>query len=398
MNTLKSLAISTFSGLALSTTALQAQTVQVNPGDLLLGFFQLNSEGVGVEANTCVVNLGPGATWRENTASTVSFGNINTDLQNAFGAGWFDNPNVRCGIVGVVGATEPLTSGDPSRTTYYSQGASAFAPGTTTPVTLSPSQRGSLSTKLLTFKGATNGVTAGSNPAAAVIGTSENSNFASFQPPLETTYFGIGASPLATFGPGNIGSADGYDVEVALDVYRILHSANGADLTAGLSTGDAAVGKGQFIGTFTIDSTGEVRLDTPTTGPAEGYAAWADANTLAGADREAGADPDKDGIGNGIEFVIGGNPKSGGDEAKLPTITVVAGFAEISFRRSDASAYANPGIQRSTDLSNWTAVINGTDGIEITESDNFYDASTDKVTIKLPATGSAYFRLSVTIP
>ena len=169
-------------------------------------------------------------------------------------------------------------------------------------------------------------------------------------------------------------------------------------MTAGLSTGDAAVGKGQFIGTFTIDSTGEVRLDTPTTGPAEGYAAWADANTLAGADREAGADPDKDGIGNGIEFVIGGNPKSGGDEAKLPTITVVAGFAEISFRRSDASAYANPGIQRSTDLSNWTAVINGTDGIEITESDNFYDASTDKVTIKLPATGSAYFRLSVTIP
>ncbi|MEZ5327619.1 MAG: hypothetical protein R3F19_21445 [Verrucomicrobiales bacterium] len=384
MNTLRSLAISTFSGFVLSTTAVQGQTVEVNPGDLLLGFFQLNSEGVGVEANTCIVNLGPGSTWRENTATTVAFGNINADLQNAFGAGWFDNPNVRCGIVGVVGATEPATNGDPSRTTYYSQGASAFTPGSTTPVTLSSSQRGSLSTKLLTFKGATNGRPSGTNAAAAVIGTSENSNFASFQPPLATTYFGIGASPLASFGAGTIGSAEGYNVEAALDVYRILHSTNGADLTAGLSTGDATVGQGQYIGTFTIDSAGEVRLDTPAAGPVEGYAAWADTNALSGAELDAGADPDKDGIANGIEFVIGGNPKANSDLTKLPVVTIAEGVTEFYFRRADAASYASPSVQKSTDLSNWANVVNGVDGITITEEDNFYDASTDKITVRMP--------------
>ncbi len=248
--------------MRLDSPAEPVRNLEINPGDLLMGFYQLNDAGTGVESNTVIVNLGPASAWRENSEMTSLIGNISADLESAFGTDWFENPNIRFGIVGVVGATDPVTEGDPARTTYYSQGASAFVPGTTSPLVLSSAQRGSLSTRLSTLGDSSNGKPAGVNPAAAMIGTSEAGNFASLLPPLQTTYFGIGASPLSSFGAGNIGSANGYVVEGALNLYRILHTTTGADLTAARSPGDAVVGTGQFIGMFTIDAEGNMRLDT----------------------------------------------------------------------------------------------------------------------------------------
>ncbi|MEZ5327618.1 MAG: dockerin type I domain-containing protein [Verrucomicrobiales bacterium] len=263
MTNIRILTLTAFAGLAISLAPLNAQNLGVNPGDLLLGFLQLNSEGTGVEANTVIFNLGSGSYWREDTSTTSLIGNINSDLENAFGAAWFDNPRVRFGIVGAVGATDPLRDGDPPRTTYFSLGAPTFASDTTTLSVLSSSQRGSLSTKLSTLNGSSAGRPTGTNPNAAVIGTSETNNFASFVPPLQTTYFGIGTSPLSSFAAGSIGSASGYEVEGALDVYRVLHSTSAADLTASRSADDAEIGKGQFVGMFTIDAEGNVRLDSP---------------------------------------------------------------------------------------------------------------------------------------
>ncbi|MDB6076283.1 MAG: hypothetical protein JWO82_30, partial [Akkermansiaceae bacterium] len=115
--------------------------------------------------------------------------------------------------------------------------------------------------------------------------------------------------------------------------------------------------------------------------PQSGFDAWASAAGLTGADALTTADPDGDGIKNGIEFVIGGNPKVA-DTANLPTaVRDSSGNLVFTFRRTSASAYLNPGVQYSADLVTWTAapaaaVASTTDG---------FATGVDKVVVTLPA-------------
>ena len=377
-----------------------AQTITVIPGDLLLGFYEVSADGTGVGSNTYVLNLGASSTWRENTTTTVSAGNIKADLDDAFGPGWHENPLLRVGIVGVVGPTDPLTAGDPSRTVYYSQGAAAFAAGATSPIVLSSSQMGTSSTQIKTFSVEMNGKTAGTNPAGAKVATSANNNYAAFLPPLSTTSFGISPSPNTPFGLGNIGSAGSYQVEAALDVYRLLFSTTGADLTAGLSAGNAVVRNGQYIGTFTIDSAGNVRMDRPAPVVTSGYDTWATTNNLTGDNRLPDRDPDADGLANAVEFVVGGLPGNRNDAALAPSAITAGGFLEFVFRRTDDSAYLLPAAESDADLQGvWTAAVNGSAGVTVAVDNNFYDAVTDRVTVRIPIAGGRLFaRLRVTVP
>ena len=128
------------------------------------------------------------------------------------------------------------------------------------------------------------------------------------------------------------------------------------------------------------------------------YDAWASAKGLAGTDAGRAADPDKDGIPNGIEFVIGGepNPANPGSDssALLPTATTDGTYLRFTFRRSDDSAFLNPEVRYGTDLSTtWIPAVAGEDGVIINETNG--PSGIDLVEVLIPralaAPGSKLF-------
>jgi hypothetical protein len=158
-----------------------------------------------------------------------------------------------------------------------------------------------------------------------------------------------------------------------------------------------------------------------TLGPAASYVSWID-GFFPGETNQAiigaGADPDKDGIANGVEMVIGGNPKLGMDTALLPTIervnadpdgnTTFADYLLFTYRRSDFSVTAGVAAvcETNTDLvTPWTTVTGATPGVVIQVDDNFaftppVAAPTDRVRVYVPRGGNLvmFGRLKTLIP
>jgi len=138
-------------------------------------------------------------------------------------------------------------------------------------------------------------------------------------------------------------------------------------------------------------------------GSVDPYGSWETANGITGAG--AAADSDGDGISNGIEFVIGGDPSGPGSASNslLPTVTVDGTYLNFVFRRTDESAGYNPFAEYGSDLAGWTQAQNGVGGVIITTNDEFFGTGVDRVTVQIPralaAPGSRFFaRLHVTIP
>ena len=156
--------------------------------------------------------------------------------------------------------------------------------------------------------------------------------------------------------------------------------------------------------------------------PVAGYASWIDGFfpgvtnlAIIGAD----ADPDNDGIDNGVEMVIGGNPATGIDSALLPTIELVTDpvstpaiptgdYLLFTYRRSDLSVagLVASACQTDTDLAGtWTTAIDGASGVVIQVDDNFTftppaAAATDRVRVYVPrgANTVLFGRLDVVVP
>lgn len=167
--------------------------------------------------------------------------------------------------------------------------------------------------------------------------------------------------------------------------------------------------------TFT-EATGILTLD-----PAASYALWinnffpGETNlSIIGAD----ADPDTDGIENGVEMVIGGNPKLGMDTALLPTLELVTNpigspaiaagnYLLFTYRRSDLSVAAGVTADCETNtalIAPWTPAT-GAPGVVIQVDDNFTltppaAAATDRVRIYVPrgANTKLFARLKVLVP
>lgn len=138
-------------------------------------------------------------------------------------------------------------------------------------------------------------------------------------------------------------------------------------------------------------------------GSADPYGSWETANGIAGAG--AAADSDGDGISNGIEFVIGGDPSGPGSASNglLPAVSVDATYLTFVFRRTDESAGYNPFAEYGSDLAGWTQAQNGVGGVIVTTTDEFFGTGVDRVTVQIPralaAPGGKFFaRLHVTIP
>ncbi len=134
------------------------------------------------------------------------------------------------------------------------------------------------------------------------------------------------------------------------------------------------------------------------------YLAWAYGKGLHAADAAFGADPDLDGIANGIEFVIGGEPNPGRPDpnstALLPQITVDETYLRVIYRRSHDSVYLNPGVEYDADLAGpWTFAANGVGGVGIAITANGFAAGIDRVEVLIPRThavdGRLFARLTV---
>jgi autotransporter-associated beta strand protein len=159
-----------------------------------------------------------------------------------------------------------------------------------------------------------------------------------------------------------------------------------------------------------------------TSGPGGTYASWINGffpgetnPSIIG----AGADPDNDGIDNGVEMVIGGDPKLGMDSALLPTIelvtnpvstpTIPAGnYLLFTYRRSDLSVAAGVTATCETDtdlVGPWTVATDGVSGTVIQVDDNFTftppaAANTDRVRVYVlrGANTKLFGRLNVQVP
>jgi autotransporter-associated beta strand protein len=153
-----------------------------------------------------------------------------------------------------------------------------------------------------------------------------------------------------------------------------------------------------------VHFSGSGTLKVTTSGNA--YQTWAALNGIPGA--SGATDSDGDGISNAIEFVIGGDP-SGPDSnssALLPTIDISDPvYVDFVFRRTDEAAESEHYVQYGSDLAGWTTAEPGepVEGpVVITETDDFYGAGIDRVTVRIPralAEGSKMFaRLRADIP
>lgn len=132
------------------------------------------------------------------------------------------------------------------------------------------------------------------------------------------------------------------------------------------------------------------------------YTQWETAQGIIG--EGANVDSDGDGIPNGIEFVIGGDP-SGPDSdssALLPKAVLNGDYLDFTFRRTVASAVFNPYVQYGSTLTGWTTAVNGQNGVIVIIGDVQPETGVDLITVRVPkalATDDKLFiRLGVTIP
>lgn len=196
---------------------------------------------------------------------------------------------------------------------------------------------------------------------------------------------------------------------------------NVASLTGGYGTTFQVVS-----GTITWTATGDVWTKTvgtktysfdETTGvltlTGGGFDSWIASKGLTGPDAAFDADPDNDGVDNGLEFVLGGEPNPANPGANsvslLPTVSQSAGTMVFSFKRKDiAESGITLTFQWSTDLTFPSpandvpvgAVDSTTDTITVDVTEDNPDSDTDSITITIPAAkavgGKLFGRLKAT--
>ncbi len=204
---------------------------------------------------------------------------------------------------------------------------------------------------------------------------------------------------------GSPALADDGDVTVAATAFLNL-GYTGQDTVDTLTLGGVQVAAGVWGSTTSgaantspmLEGTGTLLVITA--GAPNPYGNWALANGVSGGTAET--DSDQDGIPNGIEFVIGGDPSGPGSDssALLPTASTDETYLNFVFRRSDDSAGYSPFVEYGSTLAApWTPAQGGVDGVIIDEVNG---AGMDQVTVRIPrglaADGKIFARLHVTIP
>jgi hypothetical protein len=318
-----------------------------------------NSTGAG---GGTIHNLG---TW--NIAGAVSFTNTNNGgaflnpgtLTVATGSSTITAAMTNSGAIQVNGGTLNLNKGSNHTGAIVANGGITFGAGTHTM---------SGTTAYLGGSGYSTGALALSNGASIRPGNSAG-NFTNYG---TLTFTAGGANPSVVV---ELASATSFDTITLANtsvlalgsgltdltvlplyqpapgtVFRIITAGTGTGVRTGTfrnapATGSLISGTSGTITTFfrvTYDGAGKY-VDLTVLGPFDG---WAESKGLTGNDAGFHADPDGDGISNGIEFVIGGEPNPAHPEwnsrALLPTMTLDETYLRFVYRRSQARAIYLP--------------------------------------------------------
>ena len=134
---------------------------------------------------------------------------------------------------------------------------------------------------------------------------------------------------------------------------------------------------------------------------AGGYASWAASFGLTADSALATADPDHDGVANGIEFMTGTSPIDGASRNAPSIVRNGDGDLVVTFSRVDLAEAYQVAVEYGTDLQNWTPIFIPTDAITgppVTVIDN--GADPDSITVVIPAAGAPkkFARVQIAIP
>jgi fibronectin-binding autotransporter adhesin len=196
--------------------------------------------------------------------------------------------------------------------------------------------------------------------------------------------------------------ADTSSVSIAATAQMALNFTGDDTVTSVTLGGTTYTAPGSYNATtFPTFFTGTGSLVIPSSGTP--YDSWLTAYpSITGANRSPDADPDSDGVANGIEFMLGTSPADGASRA-VPSITRDgSGNLVVSFTRVDAAEAFPVIVESSPNLQPpWTAVTVPNDAIAgppITVVDN--GTAPDSITVIVPGAPDPrkFARVKITIP
>ncbi|MBK1884087.1 hypothetical protein JIN85_16830 [Luteolibacter pohnpeiensis] len=128
------------------------------------------------------------------------------------------------------------------------------------------------------------------------------------------------------------------------------------------------------------------------------FESWAAGYSLEGADSAADADPDHDGVMNGVEFLLGTDPTAPTSNEEMPQLTLGDESLTYIFKRSAQATSVEPTVEVSEDLQTWTTIEDDTNGASI-EVDTDSSTGDETWTVTIPMAGTKQFvRLRADVP
>jgi uncharacterized delta-60 repeat protein len=127
--------------------------------------------------------------------------------------------------------------------------------------------------------------------------------------------------------------------------------------------------------------------------PADPFASFMAGSNTPESQRGGLDDPDKDGVANLFEYLFGGNPMLSSN-ALLPVITKEPGSGNtiFTYQRKIAATGVMQVIEHAADLSSaWSPAVHGQNGVVISNASIPGDATSERVTISIPASGGRRF-------
>lgn len=145
-----------------------------------------------------------------------------------------------------------------------------------------------------------------------------------------------------------------------------------------------------------------ISVTTPAGGSSNTYANWTGSMSWNGMDSAETADPDGDGYTNLLEYALNANPMYPTSNAHTVSLVEDGGthYIAITFDKNKAADDLIYTIQSSTDLTNWSDVVNWSAGADATNTTDVSilseDANKQTLRVRAPVTTKTFMRLRVT--